>query len=67
MRRDNAGHMEEDDEFPFIPPELLEALERKLPEYHPLPGVPPEKIWWEVGRRSVLQYLRQESSNQRKR
>lgn len=67
MAKDNAGHMDEDDEFPFIPSDLLDALSSKLPEYIPQPGVPPEKYWYEIGRRSVLQYLRQESLNQRKR
>lgn len=67
MRNDTAGHMEEDPDFPYIPPDLLTVLESRIPPYHPHPGVPPEKYWWEQGRRDVLEFLKRESASQRKR
>lgn len=46
--------------FPNTTEELIRALdENYFPENIPTPGDAPDKVFWEAGQRSVVQFLKQ--------
>lgn len=47
-----------DQQFPYVPPGLLEYLERLYPERTPEPDWDDRKIWMEVGARKIVRKLR---------
>lgn len=44
--------------LPPIPKALLEELERRMGDFRPNLDTPNRRIWYELGRRSYLQFLR---------
>jgi hypothetical protein len=52
--------------FPPIPVELLEALETRIPHRCPDISTPERAIWFDSGRRAVVDWLRAEFERQQK-
>lgn len=52
------------DDVPEVPQDLLEYLEKRWPPYVPQIGVSEQRLWHEVGIRSLIQKLRQMYSEQ---
>lgn len=50
--------MEQEDELPTIPEDLLEALDKRFPERCPDPKANDRDIWREVGKREVVRFLK---------
>ena len=46
------------DKMPPVPKALLEELERRMGEFHPNLDTPDRRIWYELGRRAYLKFLR---------
>ncbi|QDP60610.1 MAG: hypothetical protein Unbinned767contig1000_35 [Prokaryotic dsDNA virus sp.] len=46
------------DKLPAVPKALLEELERRMGEFNPSLDTPDRKIWFELGRRDFLRFLR---------
>lgn len=47
------------DGIPHIPQDLLEELERRAESWQPRLDTPEREIWYELGRRKYVQFLRQ--------
>jgi hypothetical protein len=47
----------ESDTFPIIPKDLIEALNEIVPEQHPSLSDSKRKIWWNAGKRSLVNFL----------
>jgi hypothetical protein len=54
--------MEQD--FPLIPEDLLEALEKRFPDRCPDPQWSERRIWIEVGKREVVKFLKRTFAEQ---
>jgi hypothetical protein len=50
--------------FPAVPAELLEELERRFLDASPELNTPDRAVWANVGRREVVQFLRQQFEEQ---
>ena len=48
----------DEQEFPAIPPDLMEALEERFPEQCPDPRWSDREVWMSVGERRVVRFLR---------
>lgn len=46
------------EKIPAVPKALLEELERRMGEYNPTLETPDRRIWYELGRRDFLRFLR---------
>ncbi|MAA66338.1 MAG: hypothetical protein CL581_16400 [Alteromonadaceae bacterium] len=46
------------EKIPAVPKALLEELERRMGEFNPALDTPDRKIWYELGRRDFLRFLR---------
>jgi len=46
------------DNFPYVPKDLLEALEKLYPERTPEPEWSDREIWMRVGERRVVRFLK---------
>ncbi len=44
--------------LPYIPPELVEYLEKLYPDASPRLDTPDRSIWWKAGEVSVVRHLR---------
>ena len=53
-----------EDLLPFIPAELLEALNQRFPERSPELNWPDREIWVAVGERRVVRFLIEQSKRQ---
>lgn len=57
--------MEEDEiEIPFISVELIRYLDQIVPPFTPTLDTPDRRIWVEVGKRQLLEILREAAENQ---
>lgn len=56
--------MPQTDPFPAVPEPLLKELERLFPDRCPSPDWSSRKIWMEVGKRSVVKFLRERFDHQ---
>jgi len=59
--------MNEDQTFPPIPEALISYLERVIPPCIPRIDWTDRRIWYELGRREVIEMLRREADSQRNR
>ena len=56
--------MNQQHRFPYIPPELLAALEKVYRQHNPHPGDTLEDIMYRAGQFSVIEMLRQKVEDQ---
>lgn len=54
----------EDEGFPHIPADLLEALHKRFPEMTPSLKTPLEEIRWKGGERAVVRFLQEQFNRQ---
>lgn len=54
------------EDFPFIPPELLEVLEERYPNRAPRLSKSDREIWFEAGQADLVQTLKLISEEQSK-
>ena len=52
-------------DLPYIPDDLLDALDKKFPERCPDPDDAERMIWAKSGQRSVIRYLKDQSRRQK--
>jgi hypothetical protein len=43
--------------FPLVPKDLLDALNEIVPEQHPSLSDSKRKVWWNAGKRSLVNFL----------
>jgi hypothetical protein len=43
--------------FPLIPKDLIEALDEIVPEQHPSLSDSKRAVWWNAGKRSLVNFL----------
>lgn len=62
-----SGHMEQDRPIPPVPERLLQKLEEMFPPISPTLDWTEKRIWYEAGRRAVVELLRREFDSEKQR
>ncbi|GGD03366.1 hypothetical protein GTQ45_01940 [Pyruvatibacter mobilis] len=52
------------DPFPIVPDDLIKALDGRFPDRCPHPDWSDRKIWMAVGARKVVDFLKQQNTQQ---